>query len=79
MFYITPGNNTCFDLEQVLKFNYFFDEEKQEIDTKTLIIDFKTGHTIKLMCKTEDIAYEVFYDLCNYLNTTSKPKRQKKL
>lgn len=79
MFYITPGNNTCFDLEQILKFNYFVDEEKQEIDTKTLIIDFKTGHAIKLMCRTEDIAYEVFSDLCNYLNTTSKPKRPKKL
>ena len=79
MFYITPGNNTCFDLEQVLKFNYFVDEEKQEIDTKNLIIDFKTGHSIKLLCRTEDIAYKVFSDLCKYLNTTSKPKRPKKL
>ena len=66
MFYITPGNNTCFDLEQVLYFHYFVDEEKQEIDKKTLLIYLKTGHCIKLSCKTEDIACKVFYDLCKY-------------
>ncbi len=77
MFYITPAQNTCFDLEQVLMFNYYVDEETKEIDKKSLIINFKTGYAIKLECKTENIAYEVFCDLCKYLNTINKPKRTK--
>lgn len=77
MFYITPAGNTCFDLEQVLMFNYCFDEETKEIDKTSLIINFKTGHTIKLVCKTEEIAYEMFCDLCKYLNTINKLKRIK--
>jgi hypothetical protein len=76
MFYLTPGNNTCFDLDQVLKFSYFIDEEKQEIDAKTLVINFKNGYSIKLMCKTEEIAHEVFSDLCIYLNAIPKRKRK---
>ena len=77
MFYITPAGNTCFDLEQVLMFNYCFDKETKEIDKKSLIINFKTGHAIKLECKTEEIAHETFCDLCKYLNTINKLKRIK--
>lgn len=77
MFYITPAGNTCLDLEQVLMFNYRFDEETKEIDKKSLIINFKTGHSIKFECKTEEIAYEMFCDLCKHLNVINKPKSVK--
>lgn len=73
MFYITPGNNTCFDLEQVLAFNYCYNEETEEIDKTSLVINFKTGHNIKLKCKTEEIAHEMFCDLCKHLNVINKP------
>lgn len=75
MFYLTPAGNTCFDLEQVLIFNYYVDEQTKEIDKKSLIINFKTGYTIKLQCKTEEIAYETFCDLCKYVNAINKPRK----
>lgn len=68
MFYITPGNNTCFNLEQILAFHYYFDEETKEIDKTCLVIIFKANCNIKLKCKTEEIANKTFCDLCKYLN-----------
>lgn len=67
MFYLTPNKSTCFDLDQVLKFNYFVDEEEGKVDDTALLIDFKTGHSIKLLCKDKYIAQQVFEDLCMYL------------
>ena len=77
MFYITPANNTGFDLDQVLYFNYFYDEEKQDVDKTCIVIVFKNGSGIKIKCKTEEIANEIFCDLCKYLNIINKPKRTK--
>lgn len=66
MFYVTPNHLSCFDLDQVLKFNYFVDEEGK-LDNTSLIIDFKTGHSIKLLCQNEYNAQQVFEDLLMYL------------
>lgn len=76
MFYITPNNNTCFDLEEVLKFNYAVNEETGEIDETNIIIDFKTGHSMKLICKDKEIANFVFDDLCRYLGISKRINRK---
>lgn len=78
MFYITPVGNTCLDLKQVLMFNYCFDEETKEIDKKSLIITFKTGYAIKLEYKSKEIAYEMFCDLCKYLNVINPANKPRK-
>lgn len=76
MFYITPNNNTCFDLEQILKFNYAVNEETGEIDETSIIIDFKTGLSMKLVCKSKEIAYFVFDDLCKYFGISKRINRK---
>lgn len=75
MFYVTPNHLSCFDLDQVLKFNYFVDEEGK-IDDTALIIDFKTGHSIKLLCQDKYIAQQVFEDLCMYLKPIETIKKR---
>lgn len=75
MFYVTPNHLSCFDLDQVLKFSYFVDEEGK-LDETSLIIDFKTGHTIKLLCKDCYIAQQIFEDLCVYLKPVETIKKR---
>lgn len=67
MFYITPNNHTCFDLEEVLAFSYAVNEKTLEIDETSIIIDFKTGYSTKLICKSKEIANLIFDDLCKHL------------